>query len=128
MAKPEVKITGAKELRKAIRKAESSDLKKKLRGAYKSSAGVVSTRAKQLTPVQSGDLRNSIRPLGTQTRAQIAAGKGKTRDYAGVIHYGDPHRGIEAQEFIHEAMSDEWRQVTDFFVNAMNEISKELST
>ena len=123
-----VEITGAKELRRAIRRAEGPELRKNLRSAYKSSAGIVSTRAESVAPALSGDLRSSIRPLGSQSKAQVAAGRGRSKDYAGVIHYGWPARGIEPQEFLHEALEREWDNVYDFFEQALEEIGRTLST
>lgn len=123
-----VKITGARELRRAIKQAEGPELKAALKKAHKDSAGVVSKRARWVVPVRSGDLRSSIRPLGSQTKAQVAAGKGRTRDYAGVIHYGWPGHGIEAQPFLHEALEDEWDDVYKTFVDAIEKIGRELST
>lgn len=123
-----VRITGAKELRREIRRAEGPGLKEALKRAYKESAGVVSTSARREAPVLSGDLRSSIRPLGSQTRAQVAAGRGRSNNYAGVIHYGWPGHNIEAQSFLHEALADEWPEVHETFEKALEKLGKEIST
>ena len=122
-----IEVHNAKELRRLIRKANSNGLKKALRLAYKTSAGVVATRAQSLAPHLSGDLRDSIRPLATQTKGRVAAGKYASREYAGVIHYGWPGHNIEPQEFLHEALSDEWPKVIDAFETELDRLAEALS-
>lgn len=126
-----VKVTGARELRSAIRKAESKDLKDELKRANKEAASLVAEEAKTKTaPVRSGALASSVSALGSATKGQVKAGKASknTRDYAGVIHYGDPGRGIEPQPFLHEALGDKWDEVFEKYEKAMENIAKKLST
>lgn len=123
-----IKVHNARALRRAIRDAEDKGLRKALRLAYKSLAAVVSARAETFAPVLSGDLKDSIRPLATQGKAVVAAGKGPTRDYAGVIHYGWPLRGIDEQPFIHEGLKREWDNVIEAFDDALSDLADELST
>lgn len=121
-----IRVTGAKELRRAIKKAEDRGLKDALKKAYRDSATLVSDASKLRAPVQSGDLRNSIRPLGGIGKAVVAAGRGRTNDYAGVIHYGWPARGITAQPFIHEALKTKWDAVVDSFETAIDHMTREI--
>lgn len=121
-----IKVTGAKELRKAIKRAEDHDLADELGKAYRSASSIVSNRSRIQAPFQSGDLRSSIRPLGGKTSAIVAAGRGKTTDYAGVIHYGWPGHNITAQPFIHQALKSEWDLVYDTFVDAIDAVTKKI--
>jgi len=126
-----IKVDGAKELRRSIKKMESKDLKDNLKAANKEAAEVVSERAKTSTvPVDSGNLRKAIRALGSQSKGQVKVGgaRGNTRDYAGVVHYGDRNRGIEPQPFLHEAASDKWEEVRAAYEKAMNDIAGKLSS
>lgn len=91
-----VKVTGAKELRKAIRQVEDAAAKKgmqaDLKGAYRTAARVVEVAAKTEAPRRSGRLAGSIKAKGTTTGASIVAGGTKAVPYAGPIHYGWPSR------------------------------------
>ncbi len=87
-----VKVTGAKELRKAIRQIEDAAAKKgmqaDLKGAYRTAARAVEVQAKMEAPRRSGRLAGSIKSKGTTTGASIVAGGLKSVPYAGPIHYG----------------------------------------
>ncbi len=91
-----VKVTGAKELRKAIRQLEDAAAKKgmqaDLKGAYRTAARAVEVQAKMEAPRRSGRLAGSIKAKGTTTGASIVAGGLKAVPYAGPIHYGWPSR------------------------------------
>jgi len=91
-----VKVTGAKELRKAIRQIEDAAAKKgmqaDLKGAYRTAARAVEVAAKTEAPRRSGRLAGSIKAKGTTTGASIVAGGLKSVPYAGPIHYGWPSR------------------------------------
>jgi hypothetical protein len=91
-----VKVTGAKELRKAIRQVEDAAAKKgmqaDLKGAYRTAARAVEVQAKMEAPRRSGRLAGSIKAKGTTTGASIVAGGLKSVPYAGPIHYGWPSR------------------------------------
>lgn len=126
-----IEVEGARELRRAIRKMEASGLDVELKTANKEAADTVAQRARERhVPVRDGDLKRAIRGLGSKTKAQVKAGgaRGGTRDYAGVIHYGDPKRGIEPQPFLHQAASDEWKEVRKKYEAALNRIADELSS
>lgn len=124
-----VRVEGARELRRAIRQSES-DLRSELKKANKEAAETVAQEAKSKTvPVRDGDLKNSISALGSQTKGQVKAGKASrnTKDYAGVIHYGDPSRGIRPQPFLHEAMGEKWDEVFSKYEKALEKIVDDLS-
>lgn len=121
-----IEVTGARELRRAVKKAQDDGLTKELKGAYRDAAKIVTSESKQNVPVLSGDLRSSIRPLGGTASAQVAAGRGRTRDYAGVIHFGWPAHNIKPHPFIHDAISTEWDRIYKAFENAIDDVIKQI--
>jgi len=126
-----IKVEGAKELRRQIKAMEATGLNDELKKANKEAAELVADRAKSATvPVDSGNLKKAIRALGSKTKGQVKAGgaRGGTRDYAGIVHYGDPNRGLEPQPFLHEAASDKWKEVREAYESAMNKIARKLSS
>jgi hypothetical protein len=108
MARPQVEVKGAKELRKQL-KAAGDDLGD-LKATHKKIAQIVEFDALQLAPVVTGGLVGSIRASGTQTAAIVRAGRSSVR-YAGPIHWGWPARNITAQPFLvdaQEAKYEDW--------------------
>lgn len=96
-----VKVTGAKEIRKAIKKIEDAAEKKgmqaDLKNAYRTAAQAVEGRARSEAPRRSGRLAGSIKAKGTLQGASIVAGGLKAVPYAGPIHYGWPSRPNKAK-------------------------------
>lgn len=123
-----IEVTGAKELRKKIKQAEDQGLKDELKKAYHDAARLVSSGAKLRAPERSGDLRDSIRPLNQLTRAVVAAGRGKTKDYAGVIHWGDPKRNIRSQPFFHEEIRRDWDPIYRTFTEAIDRVVDQINS
>ena len=97
-----VRVEGAKELRRALRRAENDLEKKALKEAHAAGARLVAAAATQIVPKVSGTLAGSIRASGTQTKGIVRAGR-KSVPYAGVIHFGWPRRNISPQPFLCEA-------------------------
>lgn len=133
MAKIEVgvKVEGAKELRREIRRAQDQGLKKELRDANRAASETVAVEAKtRHVPVEAGHLQKSIRALGSQSKAQVKAGgaRNETDEYVGVIHFGDPKRGIRPQPFLYEALSRKWDEVYEAYEDAMRRLARKLST
>ena len=118
-----VRVTGAKELRRAARKVAGPETSKVMKEIHRKVSDVVSSEAARNVAVRSGRLQRSIRPAPTASKAQVAAGqRGRAREYAGVIHYGWRARGIEAQEFITDAVSERWRDVVDTYEKQIDEL------
>lgn len=122
-----IKVSGAKELRRAARNA-GDDAKGELKDAHKQVADRVARRAERLAPRRSGALAGSVRGLGSQSKAQVAAGRGRTRDYAGVIHYGWPARNIEPNPYLTDAVSDEMADVRDEIEDRYRRLARRLET
>lgn len=124
MARPQVEVKGAKELRKQLKSA-GDDLKD-LKATHKKIAQIVEFDALQLAPVVTGGLVGSIRASGTQTSAIVRAGRSSV-PYAGPIHWGWPARNIEAQPFLVDAQSEKYEdwmhEYTQLVDRALNKIS-----
>lgn len=128
MARPQVEVKGAKELRKQL-KAAGDDLKD-LKDTHKKIAQIVEFDALQLAPVVTGGLVGSIRASGTQTSAIVRAGR-KSAPYAGPIHWGWPARNITAQPFLvdaQEAKYEDWMgEYTELVDRALNKVAGDYS-
>lgn len=128
MARPQVEVKGAKELRKQL-KAAGDDLGD-LKATHKKIAQIVEFDALQLAPVVTGGLVASIRASGTQTSAIVRAGR-KSAPYAGPIHWGWPARNITAQPFLvdaQEAKYEDWMQeYTQMVDKALNKVAGDYS-
>ncbi|MGE3620745.1 MAG: HK97 gp10 family phage protein [Acidimicrobiia bacterium] len=75
------------DLRRALREIGDAGLKKALRDANKTAAQVVVDRALPNVPAVTGRLKASVRALGAQKEAKVAAGTAKV-DYAAAVHWG----------------------------------------
>lgn len=85
-----MKVTGAKELRRAMRKggADVGDMRK----VHREIASDLAAAARPIVPHgKTGKLAASLKGTGTQTRAYIVAGSAAV-PYAGPIHFGWPSR------------------------------------
>lgn len=122
-----IEVTGARELRRKIKQAEDQGLKDQLKKAYKDAANIVARSGRLKAPERSGDLASSIRSMNQTTRAVVAAGRGRTTDYAGVIHYGWPAHNITPQPFLHQALKDDWDRVYDTFTDAVDRVVEDIN-
>lgn len=98
-----IKIEGLKELRKALRDADR-ELPKQLRRGFNEVAVMVADEAAQRVPVQTGRLRDSIRPRSTQTEGIVVMGRASV-PYAGWIEFGGriaPRGTVIERPFIRE--------------------------
>lgn len=126
-----VKVDGAKELRREIRRAQDQGLKRELKEANRAASQTVAVEAKtRHVPIEDGHLEDAIRALGSQSKAQVKAGgaRNETNRYAGVIHFGDPNRGIRPQPFLFEALARKWDDVYEAYEAAMRRLARKLST
>ena len=116
-----VQIEGLKDLQKALRIAGSKDLKKELRQAQKSSAEIVSRRAKVLAPHVSGKLAGSIRAGASMRSGYVKAGS-KRVPYAGPIHFGWKRRNIAPNPFLFEALAASHSKVVKEHQKSMDDL------
>ena len=127
MAKPAIQITGAKELRKAMKGAGREDLKAALKAAHLAIAKDIAGEAAKRAPRRSGNLARSVRGLGTATSARIAGGS-KAVPYAGVVHYGWPAHNIAANSFVTDAVSDRMDEARASYEKAVDAITRALES
>lgn len=112
MARPLVEVEGAKQLRRAMKRAgiDAAELKP----VHQSVGRTVEQAGASLAPVRTGRLRASMRSSGTKTAAIVRAGGAKV-PYAGPVHWGWPARGIGANPWISEAAQRTEPQWTRFY-------------
>lgn len=126
-----MKVEGAAELARLMRRIGDRDLKRSLRDANKAGATLVAEDAKEHhVPVQSGRLKRSIGARGTQTEGKVKAGTASRVPYAGPIHFGWGRRNIRAQPFLHKALSKKFRdhQLQDTYEREIRAVIAQLET
>ena len=128
MAKPQVEIDGLKALQREIRKTKDTDLIAALKKTNVDVANIVLPGSKSKSPKRSGSLAGSLRVTNTAGYAAIRAGSAKAVPYAGVIHFGWPARGIEAQPFITDEISDKYRTIVKSYEAAIEELGRRLTS
>lgn len=105
-----IQITGGRELRRALRKAEGDldDLKE----AHLKVARIVAAAAKAAAPVRSGKLAESIRPNAGQRYARVSVGNNRSTKtgipYAGPIHWGWPTGSPKLPKKMQQIKGREW--------------------
>lgn len=124
--RPAVTIDGGRQLRRALQEIEHGV--ESLKDIHFDMAQVVANRAKQLAPVKTGRLSDSIRPSGTKTASRVRAGYKRIGNYAGVTHFGTPNRlfrrGQQPQPFLYQALEDESRTVFEMYDENLQNIIK----
>lgn len=121
MANFTVKVKGVNEVVRSFKQYEGAidDLK----NANANIASKVSNTAKATAPMLSGRLAGSIRPNRASARVQIKAGSGAV-PYAGVIEYGWPARGIEAQPYLRRAAWDNREYTKEQYTQNLMDLSR----
>ncbi len=117
--KPVVQVTGAKELRAAL-KHMGADLKDLTR-TNKAAAQPVAERAREIAPNVSGRLSGSTRATATRTQGLVAAG-GSAVPYAGPIHFGWRARNISPQPFLYDALDQRKDEVVRVYEERVGEL------
>lgn len=121
-----VRLDGARKLRSTLRKA-GADMTQ-LRDANKQAADIVTDRARGTAPRVSGRLLGSIRTGASQSSGVVRAGNNRKTaagiPYAGVIHWGWPARGIQAQPWISEAAQDTEQTWFEVYAEHVNNLLK----
>ena len=117
--KPVVRVEGARELRRTLRRAgdDLADLK----DVHGRVAEKVAVAARPRAPWMTGRLSGSIRTGATKTSAIVRAG-GSSIPYAGVQEFGWPRRGISPQPFVVPAAHDTEAAWTAEYVDGIQAI------
>ena len=120
MSNAAVTVTGARELRKGMKKAELS--LKDMTAIHKHIATIVATEAKRRAPVRTGALRKSVRPSATQTAAIVRVGNNKRVPYAMPFHFGCPSRNVKKYPFVSHASQATEPRWTAYYLKQVDEI------
>ena len=110
--RPEVRVEGGRELRRALKNV--ADGTKQLKSVHADAAHVVELRAAVLVPKLTGTLGGSLRSSGTQRGGVVRAGRASV-PWAGPIHFGWPSRGIAPQPFLYDALDERIDEVVDLY-------------
>ncbi|WP_350348015.1 hypothetical protein ABIQ69_15455 [Agromyces sp. G08B096] len=95
-----VLVEGVAEVNRKLR-AAGSDLSEMSELMHRLGT-IVITNARP--PRNSGELAGTLRAGKGKTKAVVRAGYRSRGAHAGVVHYGDPHRGNRAQPFLTDAL------------------------
>lgn len=119
MTKPSLTVTGADDLRKALRQFDdgTADLKK----THADAAKIVEERAVQLVPRRSGALAGSIRSTGQARQGVVRSGRASV-PWAGPIHFGWPARNIAPQPFLYDALDERSGEVIAAYQKHVSEL------
>jgi len=122
--RPAARITGAKELRRALGRMD--DGVKDFTKIGQEAADVVSAEARALSPRgETLRLRRSVRSRASKTRSSVAAGGGRIV-YAGVIHFGWPRHNIDPQPFLYDALDKRSDEVIRLYENRITALVQKL--
>lgn len=127
-----IRISGLRELNKALRDLGDRDLKKALQRVNKSAAQMVQDRSKQLAPVRTGTLRDSIKARATVQSGKVIAGTARV-NYAAAIMFGTgsreglrgPHN-IKKNPFMFDALASARSQIVRQYASAIDELLDEV--
>lgn len=95
-----VQVDGLREVIRALR-AAGDDLSDLSELNHRLGTIVI---ANARVPRDSGEVAGTLRAGKGKTKAVVRAGYANRGRYAGVLHYGDPHRGHRAQPFLTDAL------------------------
>lgn len=129
MAKrPAIEVTGAKEMKRLIRRINKQELREEMKEANHNAAKIIADEAADRAPKRTGRLANSIRANKALAYGAVKAGSAARVPYAGPIHYGWPARGIQAQPFIHEAIDARLGDARKDYEEAIRKLAKKLES
>ena len=127
MAAPTIQVTGARELRSAIRREETTGLRDELKTANRDAADVVAYEAQTIVPVKTGRTLESIRASGTQAAGIVRAGRASLPG-VGPVHFGWPAHGIEPNTYLYDAADARVDEVLTKYQAAIDRIADRITT
>jgi hypothetical protein len=126
-----IKTQGMRELRRKISVLDGNF--DQLKELHEDLAKIVAFRASQLAPVQSGELRDTIRASGTKTAGRVRAGF-KRVPYSGPVHFGwstrpDAAKGwrggpILPNPFLYDALDERHNEVFETYFKGVKKIQR----
>lgn len=87
MPRPEIRVEGLGQLRRALRQVEDPSALGELRQGLKAAAEIVAAEARRRMPSRTGRTRQTVRAVASGNRALIVAGNAKTPHY-GWLDFG----------------------------------------
>lgn len=97
----ELHVSGLSELDRLLKELPAKIEGNIMRGAVRAGAKVMETRAKELVPVDDGDLRDSIKVSAKSKRGQVSAtvrAGGKKAFYAHMVEFGTARHLIKPKK------------------------------
>jgi HK97 gp10 family phage protein len=121
-----IKVKGLRSSIKALRAigVDAKDIKT----AGNEAGEIVAREARNLVPVRTGKLRNSIRVSKLIGKVEIKAGTGRTVPYANPIHWGWFRRNIKPQPFFTKAIGITRDEVYQNYYRSIDKLIQSNST
>jgi hypothetical protein len=119
MPRPTVQVTGARELRAALKRAGISV--QDLKDANAAVGRLVAAASKPSAPRRSGRLAGTVRATKAAGRARVNVGTAGV-PYAGPIHWGWPARHISPQPWVATTAQDTQSQWLPLYQEALEQI------
>ena len=118
--KPGVTTEGIRDLQRDLRAIDKKLPRELNKGLREGLEKTVVPRAKQLAPVRSGRLRESIRAGGGGSKLYVRS----ALPYAGAIHWGWPARNIRRNPFIEQAVEERLDDVVEVMGDTVEELAR----
>lgn len=115
-----VRVAGLKEVQYSLTKL-GKDARNEMKPAHKAAAELVVYKARPMSPVRTGALRDTLRAFARQRAGIVRAGTASV-PYAGPIIFGWPLRGIRANPFIYKAADERRDQIVALYEKRMAEL------
>ena len=121
-----IKVKGLKSSIKALQAigVDAAEIK----AAGNEAGEIVAREARNLVPVRSGNLRNSIRVSKALNKVSISAGNNGKVPYANPIHWGWFKRNIKPQPFFTKALGITRDEVYQNYYRSINRLIETNST
>lgn len=115
-----VRVAGLKEVQYSLHKL-GKDARNEMKPAHKAAAELVVYKARPMSPVRTGALRDTLRSFARQRSGVVRAGDVSV-PYAGPIVFGWPVRGIRANPFIYQAADARRTEIVALYEKRMAEL------
>jgi hypothetical protein len=122
VTKPGVEIEGVNKLARALRDADAG-MAETLKAAHLDGAKAVLNAVR--APVQSGDLRATLKASATLRSGRVKAGRKKV-PYAGPIHFGWQRRNIRPNPFLYDALDRRRQTVIALFMDGIESLTEQV--
>lgn len=115
-----VQTEGLRDLTRDLKAIDRKLPRELNKGVREGVAKAVLPRAKELAPVRSGRLRESLRVGGTSNRVYIRS----ALPYALPVHWGWPARNIRRNPFIQQAVEERLDDVVEAMGDAVEDLAR----